>query len=163
MAQGIRIFHIGDEPPFGNLTAGFLEDETEPAGLANVAERSWQTVDTGRAAPETDTSRDTKADQSRLRQLFGNPYRNAVEHGGDGETVHVGGLGGGFRVTETGSKTPERDRDEIFTAGYSTADDGTGSGPRVVAQTVETHGWKIDTTGSKQGGPRLEVTGVGKQ
>lgn len=52
-------------------------------------------------------------------------------------TVHVGELAGGFYVVDTGSGIPESDRGEIFAVGYSTADEGTGFGLRIVAQIVQ--------------------------
>jgi len=133
---------------------------SEPVGLADLATRSWDTVDTEHATLETDATHVIDADKSRLKQLFENLYRNAIEHGGDGVTVHVGDLDGGFYVADTGSGIPESDRDEIFEAGYSTAEHGTGFGLRIVEQIVEAHGWEIRVIDSEMGGARFEIIGV---
>ncbi|WP_424016152.1 PAS domain S-box protein (plasmid) [Halorientalis pallida] len=133
---------------------------TEPVGLADVAQRSWETVDTDQATLETDATHVIRADESRLQQLLENFYRNAVEHGGDAVTVHVGDLNGGFYVADTGAGILESERDEIFEAGYSTAEHGTGFGLRIVEQIVEAHGWEIRVTDSETGGARFEITGV---
>jgi PAS domain S-box-containing protein len=135
-------------------------DETETVGLANAAKNSWQTVSTEQATLEADTSRAVGADRSRFRQLFENLYRNAVEHGGDGVTVHVGAMDDGFYVADTGPGIPESDREEVFKAGYSTNEDGTGLGLRIVEQVADAHGWEIAVTESEQGGARFEVTGA---
>ena len=138
--------------------------ETDSVGLANAAKNSWQTVNTGQAALETDTSRSVEADQSRLRQLFENLYRNAVEHAGDDVTVSVGTMDdGGFYVADTGSGIPESERNEVFEAGYSTSENGTGFGLGIVERIAEAHGWEITVTESEQGGARFEFTGIEKR
>ncbi len=140
------------------------EDETvqevESVPLADVAEQSWQTAATGTATLDVEATRTVRADRSRLRQLFENLYRNAVEHGGEDVTVRVGETDGGFYVADTGPGIPEGDRDRVFDAGYSTADDGTGFGLRIVAQVVDAHGWTVDVGESERGGARIEITGV---
>jgi PAS domain S-box-containing protein len=135
-------------------------DETEPVGLANVAESSWQTVNTEQATLEVDASRAVEADRSRLQQLLENLYRNAVEHGGRDVTVTVGETSDGFYVADTGPGVPESDRAKIFDTGYSTSEDGTGFGLRIVEQVANAHGWEVTASESEQDGARFEVTGV---
>jgi len=117
-------------------------------------------VDTGRATLEIDTSRGVEADQSRLRQLLENLCHNAVEHGGEDVTVSVGTVDDGFYVADTGPGIPESDRKKVFESGYSTGEDGTGFGLRIVEEVVDAHGWDIRVTDSDQGGARFEITGV---
>lgn len=83
-----------------------------------------------------------------------------MEHGGDAVTVFVGATEGGFYVADTGTGIPKDEREEIFEAGYSTNEDGTGLGLRIVEQITDAHGWEITVTESEQGGARFEVTGV---
>jgi PAS domain S-box-containing protein len=135
-------------------------EATDTVELASVAESGWQTVNTDRAALETDADLRIEADRSRLRQLFENLYRNAVEHGGDGVTVSVGAIDGGFYVADTGSGIPKADREEIFEMGYSTDEAGTGLGLGIVEQVADAHGWDLAVTESTQGGARFEITGV---
>jgi signal transduction histidine kinase len=137
-------------------------DETEQIGLTNAATNSWQTVKTEQATLETDTSCAVEADQSRLRQLFENLYRNAIEHGGDDVTVSVGETDDGFYIADTGPGIPESDREEVFETEYSTAEEGTGFGLRIVKQVANAHGWAITVAESEQGGARFEITGVEK-
>jgi PAS domain S-box-containing protein len=139
---------------------GTRVDETESAGLANVAKNSWQTVNAEQATLETNTSRNVEADQSRLRQLFENLYRNAIEHGGDDVTVSVGVMDDGFYVADTGPGIPESEREDVFEAGYSTNENGTGFGLQIVEQIADAHGWEIRVTESEGGGARFEITGV---
>ena len=136
--------------------------ETEPVGLADVAKTSWQTVNTEQATLETDTTQTIQADRSRLQQLFENLYRNAVEHGGEDVTVSVGATDEGFYVADTGLGIPESDRGEVFEAGYSTNEDGTGFGLRIVKQIADAHEWEISVAETEGDGTRLEITGVEK-
>ncbi len=134
--------------------------EVESVTLADVAESSWRTAEIGSATLDTDTTQAIRADRSRLQQLFENLYRNAVEHGGDDVTVSVGATDDGFYVADTGPGIPEADRGDVFEAGYSTNEDGTGFGLRIVEQIADAHGWKITVTESEQDGARFEITGV---
>jgi signal transduction histidine kinase len=55
--------------------------ETEPLGLADLAERCWETVQTADATLAVEGDLIVRADESRLRQLLENLLSNAVEHG----------------------------------------------------------------------------------
>ncbi|MFD1643993.1 sensor histidine kinase [Halohasta litorea] len=100
-----------------------------------------------------------EADDDRLGQLLENLFRNAIEHGGDEVTVTVGTMDDGFYVEDDGSGIPEDKRDSVFTAGYSTSEDGTGFGLSIVNQIAEAHGWDVGLTESKAGGARFDITG----
>ena len=139
---------------------GDQADEVESVDLGEVAKQSWQTTETAQATLNVDEPELGEADRGRLRELFENLYRSAVEHGGDGVTVHVGAMEDGFYVADTGSGIPESARDEIFEAGYSTADDGTGFGLRIVEQIAKAHGWEVSVTEGTEGGARFDITGV---
>jgi PAS domain S-box-containing protein len=135
-------------------------DETSPVTLDSVAEECWETVETAAATLTVEAPQSIEADRSRLKQLFENVYRNAVEHGGDDVTVAVGAMDDGFYMADTGTGIPESEREDVFEAGYSTNEDGTGFGLRIVEQIAEAHGWEITVTESEQGGVRFEFTGV---
>jgi PAS domain S-box-containing protein len=55
--------------------------ERRPVSLGAVARAAWRTVDTGTATLDLDGDRTVSADESRLRRLFENLFRNSVEHG----------------------------------------------------------------------------------
>jgi PAS domain S-box-containing protein len=133
---------------------------TEPVTLSELAEECWQTTPNADAALAVETGQTISADRSRLQQLFENLFRNAVNHGGGEVTVTVGELADGFYVADGGAGIPDEERDDIFEAGYSTADDGTGFGLAIVKDIVEAHGWEIRVTDSETGGARFEITGV---
>jgi len=138
-----------------------VEDRV-PVDLSEVSERSWSTLDTGEATLITETNQQVEADSSRLQQLVENLLQNAIQHGGDDVTITVGDLDGdaGFYVADDGPGIPESDRDDVFEAGFSTVDDGTGFGLRIVKQVAEAHGWDVRVTESEAGGARVEVRGV---
>ncbi|MFB6091159.1 MAG: ATP-binding protein [Halobellus sp.] len=56
-------------------------DDTEWGDLAAVARESWSHVSTPHATLRVETDRSVEADRGRLKQLFENLFRNAVEHG----------------------------------------------------------------------------------
>jgi signal transduction histidine kinase len=107
----------------------------EPVELPTVAESCRQTVETADATLEVDLevgsdadrggdprmnrAHTVSADESRLRQLFENLYRNAIEHGGECVAVSIGLTEheSGFYVVDTGSGIPESAGEEIFGSG----------------------------------------------
>jgi len=139
---------------------GVQVGDVESVDLADLVGDCWQNT----AAPDvqvvTTTDRTIRADRSRLQQLLENPLCNAVEHGGENVTVTVGEFESGFYIEDDGPGIPEEDRDEVFEAGYSTTEDGTGFGLRIVKQVVDAHGWNIAVSEGEHGGAWFEVTGV---
>jgi PAS domain S-box-containing protein len=132
---------------------------TEPVSLRDLAAECWQTTPTAGATLSVETDRTIPADRSRLRQLFENLFSNAAEHGGEGVTVTVGDTEDGFYVADDGAGIPEGERGDVFEAGYSTAEDGTGFGLRIVEEIAEAHGWSVSVTESAAGGARIEIGG----
>lgn len=134
--------------------------EPEPVALDDIVTECWQSVPTGNAELVIETELVLRADINRLRQLFENLFRNAVEHGGNEVTVTVGNCTGGFYVADNGRGIPPEKREDVFNAGHSLSSEGTGFGLAIVEQIVAAHGWEILVTDSDSGGTRFEVTGV---
>ncbi|WP_280586445.1 PAS domain S-box protein [Halorubrum sp. Boch-26] len=138
-------------------------NETEPVALAAVVESCWLNVDTADATLTVETDLTLHADESRLQQLIENLVRNAVEHGGDRVAVAVGTLrdGDGFFIADDGPGIPADKRTDVFDAGYSTSQEGTGFGLRIVEQVATAHGWDVEVTDDPElGGARFEVSDV---
>ena len=140
--------------------AGERVEEREPIDPSVFGDAWWKNVDTREATLRVNVERRIRADPNRLQQLFENLVRNAIEHGGNDVRVTVGELADGFCVEDDGQGIPPDERDDVLEAGYSTADEGTGIGLRIVAQVVEAHGWELDLTEGAEGGARFEITGV---
>ena len=132
--------------------------ERELADLTDVVEICWANVETADAVLTVESERTIDADPSRLRQVFENLFRNAIEHGGEDVTVTVGALHNGFYCEDDGPGIPDGKREEVFRAGYSTNAGGTGFGLSIVKEIVEAHGWEITVTEGTEGGARFEVT-----
>jgi signal transduction histidine kinase len=132
----------------------------ETVDVAEVTQTCWVTVETTQATLVTQIDRTIQADRSRLQQLIENLIRNAIEHGGPDVAITVGALENGFYVEDSGPGISDADRDEIFTPGYSTDEDGTGFGLSIVRDIARAHGWGIEVTESSTGGARFEFTGV---
>ncbi|CCQ36447.1 receiver/sensor box histidine kinase [Natronomonas moolapensis 8.8.11] len=101
-----------------------------------------------------------RVDEDRFRQLLENLFGNAIEHGGEGVTVTVGRVDDGLYVEDDGPGVAPAARDEIFGAGYSTSEDGTGFGLRIVERVAEAHGWAVRVVEGSDGGARFEITGI---
>ena len=145
----LRLAHSGQEA-----------DGLESVELGELVEVCWRHVTTAEATLVSDVDRRIRADRSRVQQLIENLVRNAVEHGGDDVTVTVGALDAGFYIEDDGPGIPDDERDDVFEAGYSTTEDGTGFGLSIVEQVAQAHGWDVRVTDGAGGGTRFEITGV---
>ncbi len=134
--------------------------QTQVVSLHETAADCWDNVETADATLTVEATRDIEADRGRVRQLLANLLRNSVEHAGDGVTVTVGELEDGFYVADDGVGIADRHRSEVFDAGYSTAEGGTGFGLNIVHGIATAHGWEARVTDSATGGARFEFTGV---
>lgn len=132
----------------------------ESVSVSAQAEECWQVVPNDDATLVVESDQTILADRSRLQQLLENLLSNAVTHGSTDVTISAGGLADGFYVADDGDGIPEEDRSNIFEAGYSTAEDGTRFGLRIVKQIVDAHGWEIQIVDSRSGGARFEITRV---
>lgn len=127
--------------------------------LQPIAEEAWSYTD----APEATLSADAplgeiQADETRLLQLFGNLFRNSVEHGGDDVTVEVGLLSDeeGFYVADDGPGFSEESRTEIEALGETDELAEMGIGLMSVTDVVEAHGWDLTVPATDQGA-RIEI------
>ncbi|MEF8841647.1 MAG: ATP-binding protein [Haloarculaceae archaeon] len=139
-----------------------IEEPTE-LSAPEVAEIAWMTVEVADATLAVDpgTGR-ILGDRSRVRQLFENLFRNAIEHGGPDVTVTVGPLdeGSGFYVADDGPGIPPDERERVLRTGYTTSSEGTGFGLSICSRIAEAHGWELRVVESEDGGTRVELTGV---
>lgn len=142
--------------------AGQAVGETATVDLSALANGCWRTVEAGDATLTIEETMRIHADEDRLRHLFENLFRNAIDHGGEDVTIRVGWLedAAGFYAEDDGPGIPEDDRDQVFESGYSGSSEGTGFGLRIVKTITEAHGWEIYVTDSEDGGARFEITGV---
>jgi len=149
-------------------------EDAQPVALAALVDSCWTTVATDGATLDNEATGRIVADESRLRQLFENLFRNAVEHGstssqsgtddaadsGSGVTITVRTLPDGFAVGDDGPGIPADERDQVFEQGYSTQQDGTGFGLTIVDRIAAAHGWTVSVAESEAGGACFEFTDV---
>ncbi|WP_331235294.1 GAF domain-containing protein [Natronorarus salvus] len=131
--------------------------DRRPVPVDRVVTQAWGTVATADATLDLETDLGVvSGDETRLRQLFENLFRNAVEHGGEDVTVAIEPLtGGGFAVSDDGPGIPEEERGKVFDRGFS-GGCGTGFGLAIVGDVVEAHGWEIEL-GESDEGTRFEI------
>lgn len=141
--------------------SGMQIDETEPVDVADVARESWEMIEAGSAelSLEPSLSLTCEADPTRLRQLFENLYRNAIEHGGHDVTITVGPLDdmAGIFIEDDGPGIPEDIRDSVLEPGFTSTEAGTGFGLAIVNDIAKAHGWSIEITEGTDGGARFEL------
>ena len=137
--------------------------ELEPVPLIELARRCRGNVDAEAFELVVETDSVIEADPGRLRQLFGNLYQNAVDHGESPVTVTVGDTEEGFYVADDGPGIPAERRDRVFESGYTTSDSGTGFGLAIVDGIAEAHGWEVSVHESETGGVRFEFDGVKRE
>ncbi|MFB6269305.1 MAG: sensor histidine kinase [Halobacterium sp.] len=140
------------------VSQGRLVESEQSIQLGAIAEAAWETVETGDVELDVTTDSYVEADEDRLRHVFENLFRNAVEHGGPGlSTVTVGETPEGFYVADDGAGIQPDDREQLFEPGFSTADDGSGLGTVIAEAIVEAHGWTVEASESDTGGARFDV------
>lgn len=151
-------------------------DDMEPVNLKHVAETSWEQISSEGATLQIETIDESDcatghiteesacflAHEGRLRQLFENLFRNAVDHAGPTVTVTVGRTEEGFFVADNGPGIPADRREQIFESGYSSTGKGTGFGLSIVDMIAHSHGWALLVTESNDGGARFEISGIGR-
>ncbi|MCL9812323.1 sensor histidine kinase, partial [Natranaeroarchaeum aerophilus] len=71
--------------------------------------------------------------------------------------VTVGALDDGFYVADNGPGIPDDKKEDVFDRGYTTHEDGTGFGLRIVEVVANAHGWAVNLTDSESGGARFEI------
>ncbi|WP_313692543.1 hybrid sensor histidine kinase/response regulator [Halorarum halobium] len=136
--------------------------DTEFVSLGPHVADSWQVVAEDDAGLTGETDLRFEADPDRLRQLFENLFRNAVEHAGPAVQVTVGTLPdeSGFFVADDGPGIDEDEPELVFTRGYTNSATGTGYGLSIVREIADAHGWTVSVTESEAGGVRFEISGV---
>ena len=134
--------------------------DLEAVEANELVQTCWNTVNTAQGTVDIEIESTIRADRSRLRQLFENLFRNAVQHGGKEVTVSIGQLPDGFYLEDNGSGIPADERENVFEPGYSESQAGSGFGLSIVKQIVEAHGWDIQIVEGSAGGARFEITGV---
>ncbi|GAB3681883.1 hypothetical protein GCM10028857_06830 [Salinarchaeum chitinilyticum] len=121
---------------------GSVVDDPELIDLADPARDAWDTVEGGSALELGDLPT-VRGDHERLRALFENLFRNAVEHGSPDVSVRIDPHLKGVTVTDDGPGIPGDLRGNVFEHGFTTNDDGTGFGLSIVREIAEAHGWEI--------------------
>lgn len=131
----------------------------EPVDLESIAETTWETVSPSNATLTISNTRTLIADESRLKQLFENLFRNVEEHCGDDVSVTVRGTDDGFEVINDGPEMPEPISSSLF--GGSFGSERPGLGLLIVERIVSGHGWtgKVEST---QQETKFRFSGLGK-
>jgi len=137
-------------------------EQWDTVQLSTIVTDCWSTVETNDAEITVASDLTFEANPDRVKRLFENLFRNAIDHGGSDVTVTVGVLDDktGFYVADDGPGIPEAKRNNVFEGGYTTSETGTGFGLAIVAEIAAAHGWMIRITESTAGGAQFEIMDV---
>ena len=145
--------------------SGVAIDDTEIVAVAALATECWEMIESKDATLtiDPDLSIELEADRERLRQVFENLFRNAVEHGGEAVTIRIGELpnANGFFIEDDGPGIPEDIREEVIKPGFTTNEGGTGFGLSIVAEIIRAHQWDLAIAAADSGGARFEIRHIG--
>jgi PAS domain S-box-containing protein len=142
--------------------------DSMPVALGPVVREAWESVhDETATLSVTDEDTVISADRGQLKRLLENLLSNSVEHAGDGVAVRVGPIDdgdgdgvGGFYVADDGEGVADERRGAVFEPGVTEDDAGTGLGLAIVEEIAAAHDWSVHLSSSREGGVRVEVTGV---
>ncbi|QLH77594.1 PAS domain-containing protein [Halosimplex rubrum] len=131
-----------------------LDVGVSSTALGPLVEQVWSVHGTDEATLDVAVPEGTEiiAETESVRPLVENLLKNALDHAGPDVTVRVGTTDRGFYVEDDGPGIPEAEREKVLEAGYTTAEDGTGTGLAIVTETVDQQGWDIDIGESETGG-----------
>lgn len=135
------------------------EVDSRTLSLESIVDEAWSYLD----APEATLSVSADlgridADETRLLQLFGNLFRNCIEHAGDEVTVEVGLLpdNGGFYVADDGPGLSDDLRTDLLEHGRDSSVRTTGLGLASSRDVVEAHDWDLFVPDTDEG-TRFEI------
>ncbi|MEZ3117198.1 GAF domain-containing sensor histidine kinase [Halobaculum sp. MBLA0147] len=133
--------------------------ERSPVRLDELAHAAWETIETRDATLVVETDRQVFADEARLRQVFENLFRNAVEHCPPGVSVTVRGTPDGFEVADDGPGLPAELAETLFDRDRIGDGERRGLGLLIVERIVRGHDWDVSVE-SGDDGTTFRVTGV---
>jgi len=148
------------------LASGTLQQlraDSITSDFVPLVEEVWSVIGPDEATLEIEMPDATEVgtEAETIRPAMENLLKNAVDHAGPDVRVRIGEAGDqGLFVADDGPGIPEGDRDQIFESGYTTSEEGTGTGLGIVKETVEQNGWDLTVGESQTGGARFDIIGV---
>ncbi len=130
-----------------------------PVSLQSMVEEAWDYTDAGEATLSVESRLgEIQADEMRLLQLFGNLFRNSIEHCPDDVAVEVGRLpnGAGFYVADDGPGLTEDLLVSLNDIGAEDQATAIGIGLMSVTDIIIGHGWDLSVANTDRG-LRFEV------
>lgn len=143
---------------------GFGDIDVESVNIESISWSAWDHISSnGHELEVSEFDQYVLCDSHLVQQMLENLFRNAIEHNEGDVSICVGPLQDGFYVSDDGSGIPSEKKSDVFDAGVTTNEDGTGFGLHIVRQFSVAHDWEILVTDSESGGARFEFRDVSFQ
>lgn len=134
--------------------------ERETISLSGITEGCWHLIEARDASLVIEDEVQFLGDPERIKQVFENLFRNAVEHGGDDVTIRVCLLEpDGISIEDDGPGISATERSTVFDSPTGTSGES-GLGLAIVKEIIDAHGWDIEVTQGESKGARFEITGM---
>ena len=128
--------------------------DSRATSLRSAVEEAWEYTDSPEATIVIDGPLgQVRADETRLLQVFGNLFRNSIQHGPDDVTVEVGLLADdeGFYVADDGPGMGEGSLAAVGSLGEGDSEGALGIGLTSVGRIVMEHGWELSAANTEEG------------
>ncbi len=144
-------------------------EETTAIELETIVDETWPNATNATLSIDSSLPR-IEAEESRLRQIFENLFRNANEEISGEAHIRIGCIDDtghtesaettAIYVSDNGPGVPPEKREKVFEYGYTESETGTGLGLAIVDRIVASFGWEIALTDSQEGGARFEIRNI---
>jgi PAS domain S-box-containing protein len=134
---------------------GEVTENVQPVNIGDLARSCWATVPAPNAELVIEETVALQADPSRLHQVLGNLFRNAIDHSSGHVSVRVGTLADGFYVADDGPGFPAELHGELCGS-----ENRPGIGLRIVSMIADAHEWEVTLRESDDSGARVDVRDV---
>jgi len=151
---------VADRPKLVRILENLFRNAVEHGSTSPASHARQDAVEHGSTSPGSQAHHDAAEDGDARDSPDTAGEAGEAPAGTDGLTVTLGTTPEGFYVADDGVGVPPEDRERVFESGYSTDEEGIGTGLAVVQDLASAHGWTVSVTESAAGGARFEFGGV---
>jgi signal transduction histidine kinase len=136
-----------------SMARGNVEVRRQELEMTKIANEAWKQVETNGLDLNIEDDFVIEADQSYLKQILENIYRNAFTHAECASLIKIGELEDGFYIEDDGGGVCE----SLIGTELDYLNEELGFGLAIVTFLVQKHDWEIKGKLSDRGGARFEI------